>query len=98
MTDQPSRRAILAACPTVAAFAAIGAGAAATSLSPALAEAMERHRAAQSVVDAALAADPQGNFPDDVVIAEGDAFAALCETPCANDGEFAVKMKHLIAH
>ncbi len=90
------RRHFLTGAPV--AVAAIGAGA---TLSPTLAEALEKHRAAQAIVDAAIAdgwGSWRGDIPDEPVDAEAAAFAALAITPCATDAEFAVKARYMLAH
>ncbi len=92
------RRHFLTGAPV--AVAAIGAGAV-TALSPALAEAMEKHRAAQAIVDDAIAdgwGSWRGDIPDEPVDAEAAAFAALAITPCVSDAEFAAKARYMIKH
>jgi hypothetical protein len=59
----------------------------------ALAQAIERHRAAQAAIDAT----PEG-YPDNLNEAEFDAIDELAETPCASDAEFIEKLRYLHAY
>jgi hypothetical protein len=59
-----------------------------------LAQAIERHRAAQAAIDAA---GPEG-YPDHLRHKEFDAIDQLAETPCASDAEFIEKLRYLHAY
>jgi hypothetical protein len=64
-----------------------------SSIAPALAQALARHKAAQAAIDAA----PEG-YPDHLNEAEFDAIDELAETPCASDAEFLEKLRYLHAY
>jgi hypothetical protein len=91
-----SRRAVLAglAAVPVAGLPAI-ADAAPAPLSPALAEAIERHKAARAAVQALYGPE---DLPNDVCQAEIAASEALAIAPCASDGELIEKLRYLLAY
>jgi hypothetical protein len=64
-------------------------------MSGAFAQALARHKAAQAAYDARP--DGHEDVRDPLWIAEGNAFEALAETPCANDAEFIGKLRYLYA-
>ena len=59
----------------------------------ALAQAIERHKAAQAATDA-VADDPDG-CPEHLNEAEFDAIDDLAEAPCTSDAEFIEKLRYL---
>ena len=59
----------------------------------ALAQAIERHRAAQAAIDAA---GPEG-YPDHLSDEEDEALYELAFTPCISDAEFIEKLRYLYA-
>jgi hypothetical protein len=62
----------------------------------ALAQAIERHKAAQAAIDA-FRDDPDG-YPEHLGTAEFDAIDDLAEMPCASDAEFIEKLRYLHAY
>jgi hypothetical protein len=90
-----TRRAILAglAAAPVAGLPAL-AGAASAPFSPQLAAVIERHKVARAAMDAHPGEE---DLPDHLTDAEGEALDALARTPCANDSEFAAKLRYLLA-
>ncbi len=93
MENQISRR-VVAAGLVLAPVAGIPAVAGAP-ISDALAGAMERHRAANAIVEAHLGPE---DVPEHLVDAETEALWELAITPCANDRELLVKLGYLLAH
>jgi hypothetical protein len=92
-TQQISRRALaagLALAPVAGVPAIAGA-----PISGALARAMERHRAADAIVEAHSGPE---DVPAHLVDAETEALWELAITPCANDRELLVKLGYLLAH
>jgi hypothetical protein len=61
-----------------------------------LAQAIERHKAAQAAIDAF--ADTEDGYPKHLGEAEFDAIDELAETPCASDAEFLEKLRYLHAY
>jgi hypothetical protein len=59
----------------------------------ALAQAIERHKAAQAAVDAV--ADNSDGCPDHLREEENEALDELAWTPCASDAEFLEKLRYL---
>ena len=59
-----------------------------------LAQAIERHKAAQATIDAF--ADTEDGYPEHLGEAEFDAIDELAETPCASDAEFLEKLRYLL--
>jgi hypothetical protein len=62
-----------------------------------LAQALARHKAAEAAIDAAQAADQDGNHKH-LTDAEFEAIDNLAETPCSSDAEFIEKLRYLHAY
>lgn len=98
MTKQPTRRALVAglAAAPVAALPAVADAFPGLPLSPALAAAIARHRAAWGALNAV-----DGDDDDEagrLSSLEDDALAAVAATPCATDAEFVEKLRYMAAH
>ena len=108
--DDPSRRRFLAAGSAVTVFAslrsaiaqaegekALAGAVSAAPISDALAQAIERHRAAWAAYDAGYDEDNEDAF-DALVSAADGPLADLVAVPCANDAELLAKLRYLHAY
>ncbi len=105
--DDPSRRRFLAAGSAVTVFASLRSAIAhaearagaisAVPLPKALAQAIERHRAAWAAYDASYDEDNEDAFDALVSVADGP-LADLVAVPCASDAELLAKLRYLHAY
>ena len=94
---QHTRRALCAGLTLapVAGLPAVAGAVSAAPMSDALAQAIERHRVAHAAIESHTGPE---DIPLHIMDVEGDALAALVETPCANDAELLQKMRYLVAY
>lgn len=103
--DDPSRRRFLAAGSAGAVFASLRSAIAqaesdrarAGAISDALAQAIDRHRAAWAAYEAGYDPDNEDAFGALVSAADG-SLADLVAMPCANDAELLAKLRYLHAY
>ncbi|MGB9426686.1 MAG: hypothetical protein WCB09_09665 [Methylocella sp.] len=69
-----------------------------TMTKTALAQAIERHKAAQMAIDAHSRQIDDGALAQQLFAAENGTLELLAETPCANNAEFIEKLRYLLAH
>jgi hypothetical protein len=62
-----------------------------------LAQAIERHKAAQAAWDVAKDTAKGEDWPSPVRLKEDDALRDLATTPCASDAEFFEKLRYLVS-
>ncbi len=90
----PSRRALLAACPTVAAFVALGATAAHAMPTGPLHAAITANKAARAALDH-WSATTDDDLPRHLLQAEWDSLDEIVAAPCQSDAEFVAKVRGL---
>jgi hypothetical protein len=98
MKTQPiSRRSLAAglALAPVATFPVVAGAGPSAPLSTALAQAIERHRAANAAVNVPFGEE---DVPEHLIEAETEALWDLANAPSANDGELLAKLRYLVAY